>query len=224
MDLKRPWLQTRRFQAGRADSAVSMRSRKMDTRGRKKWDRLDPRTRRLLVAASVIESVLKIAALIDLARRPSNEVRGPKTVWAAVVSLVNSFGAVPIAYFAFGRVKPPHEGGNEIGIDWQSSPFPRRLARTHHRPGHQAGRQVFGDHDEGRGRETQALRALYLQPPEQARQLRSKCPASAAQAAGISSTAIAARNSGPEPHELAISCRTHDGDVLASALCERQAC
>jgi hypothetical protein len=57
----------------------------------------------LIVVLSVIEGVLKIAALIDLARRPSDEVRGSKARWAAAVSLINSLGAVPIAYFAWGR-------------------------------------------------------------------------------------------------------------------------
>ena len=81
----------------------------MRVRREKKSEHLDPRTRRLLVLASVIESVLKIAAMIDLARRPSNEVRGSKAAWAAAVSLINSFGAVPIAYFAWGRVKRAHQ-------------------------------------------------------------------------------------------------------------------
>ena len=70
---------------------------------RKKWENLDPRTRRLIVVAGAIEGVLKIAALIDLARRPSNEVRGSKARWAAAVSLINSLGAVPVAYFVWGR-------------------------------------------------------------------------------------------------------------------------
>jgi hypothetical protein len=70
---------------------------------RRKWNDFDPRTRRLIVVVSAIEGVLKIAALIDLARRPSNEVRGSKAAWATAVSLVNSLGAVPIAYFAWGR-------------------------------------------------------------------------------------------------------------------------
>lgn len=72
-------------------------------RARRKWDDLEPRTRRLIVVASAIEGALKIAALIDLARRPSDEVRGSKAAWAAAVSLINSFGAVPIAYFVWGR-------------------------------------------------------------------------------------------------------------------------
>jgi len=72
-------------------------------RARKKWNDLSPRTRRFIVVAGAIEGVLKIAALTDLARRPSNEVRGSKGWWAAVVALTSSVGAVPIAYFVRGR-------------------------------------------------------------------------------------------------------------------------
>jgi hypothetical protein len=57
----------------------------------------------LIVAAGAIEGALKAAALIDLARRPSSEVRGPKAAWAVGVSLINSLGALPVAYFAWGR-------------------------------------------------------------------------------------------------------------------------
>jgi hypothetical protein len=72
---------------------------------RRKWDELAPRTRRLIVAAGVIEGVLKIAALIDLARRPSSQIRGSKAAWAGAVSLINALGTVPVAYFAWGRRK-----------------------------------------------------------------------------------------------------------------------
>jgi hypothetical protein len=57
----------------------------------------------LVVSASTIEAALKIAALIDLARRPAATVRGSKAAWAASISLVNSLGVVPIAYFLWGR-------------------------------------------------------------------------------------------------------------------------
>jgi Phospholipase_D-nuclease N-terminal len=70
---------------------------------RRKWDDLEPRTRRLLIAAGAIEGVLKIAALVDLARRPPNEVRGSKGTWAAAVIFLNALGTVPIAYFVWGR-------------------------------------------------------------------------------------------------------------------------
>ena len=71
----------------------------------KKWNDLSPRTRLLLVVTGAIEGVLKLAALIDLARRPAGQVRGSKARWAAAVTLVNSLGAVPIAYFVYGRRK-----------------------------------------------------------------------------------------------------------------------
>lgn len=74
-------------------------------RASKKWDELSPRTRRLIVAAGVFEGALKLAALVDLARRPSGQIRGSKAAWAGAVSLVNALGAVPLAYFAWGRRK-----------------------------------------------------------------------------------------------------------------------
>jgi hypothetical protein len=72
---------------------------------RRRWSELEPRTRRLIVAAGVLEGVLKIVALVDLARRPARDVRGSKAAWAAAVTLINAVGAVPIAYFAYGRRK-----------------------------------------------------------------------------------------------------------------------
>lgn len=64
---------------------------------------IDPRVGRMLKVAAALEGALKVAALVDLARRPATEVRGSKAVWATVITLVNSVGAVPIAYFVWGR-------------------------------------------------------------------------------------------------------------------------
>ena len=72
---------------------------------RKKWNELSPRARRVIVVAGAAEGALKVAALVDLARRPASQVRGSKARWAVAVTLVNSLGAVPIAYFAYGRRK-----------------------------------------------------------------------------------------------------------------------
>jgi hypothetical protein len=69
----------------------------------KRWKDLSPRTRRAIIAAGTAEGALKIAALIDLARRPSDQVRGSKLRWAAAIALVNSLGAVPVSYFVRGR-------------------------------------------------------------------------------------------------------------------------
>lgn len=75
---------------------------------RKRWSDLDARTRRLLLAGGLLEGTLKIAALVDLARRPASQVRGPKLRWALAITLVNSVGIVPIIYFARGRRTPAH--------------------------------------------------------------------------------------------------------------------
>jgi hypothetical protein len=73
---------------------------------RKQWSDLSGRTRGLLITAAVVEGALKVAALIDMKRRPASQIRGPKWLWAAVVTVVSSAGVVPIAYFVFGRRRP----------------------------------------------------------------------------------------------------------------------
>ena len=70
---------------------------------RKQWSDLSERTRRLIVTAAVAEGILKVAALIDLKRRPASQIRGPKWMWAAVVAVVSSAGVVPVSYFVLGR-------------------------------------------------------------------------------------------------------------------------
>ena len=69
----------------------------------KRWSELDPRVRQALKLIGAVEAGLKIAALIDLAQRPAPQVRGSKRVWAVAIALVNSAGAVPLAYFLRGR-------------------------------------------------------------------------------------------------------------------------
>jgi hypothetical protein len=66
------------------------------------WSDLSPRARRLIIVGAAAEGVLKIAALADMKRRPASEIRGSKWVWGPAM-IVNSAGAIPIAYFAFGR-------------------------------------------------------------------------------------------------------------------------
>ncbi|MBK6713244.1 MAG: PLDc_N domain-containing protein [Chloroflexi bacterium] len=53
----------------------------------------------LLLPLVILQLGLMIAALIDLARRPS--ARGPKWIWVLVIILVNTIG--PIIYFLVGR-------------------------------------------------------------------------------------------------------------------------
>ena len=70
---------------------------------RKRWSDLSPRQRRLIVVVGIAEGIVKTAALVDLRRRPADEVRGSKKVWATAIVLVNSVGVLPSAYFLFGR-------------------------------------------------------------------------------------------------------------------------
>lgn len=74
---------------------------------RRQWSDLSQRTRRLLTITAIAEAILKLAALIDLKRRPASQVRGPKWLWATVLAIVSSAGVVPISYFVFGRRQLP---------------------------------------------------------------------------------------------------------------------
>jgi hypothetical protein len=70
---------------------------------RRRWSDLSERQRRLIVLGGALDAILRLAALVDLRRRPVEEVRGSKRVWAAAVAVVNSAGMVPTAYFLLGR-------------------------------------------------------------------------------------------------------------------------
>jgi Phospholipase_D-nuclease N-terminal len=65
-----------------------------------RWARLSQRQRALLVGAAATELSLKVAALVDIARRPADRIRGPKALWRAAMA-VNLLG--PVSYFLFGR-------------------------------------------------------------------------------------------------------------------------
>lgn len=65
-----------------------------------RWADLSDRQRKVLVAAAAAEAALKIAALIDIQRRPKRQIRGPKALWRAAM-VVNLLG--PLSYFTFGR-------------------------------------------------------------------------------------------------------------------------
>jgi phospholipase D-like protein len=67
---------------------------------KKKWSDLTPLQKRAIGVGGVLEAILTAAALRDLAKRPAEEVRGPKAAWV-LSFVVQPFG--PIAYFAAGR-------------------------------------------------------------------------------------------------------------------------
>lgn len=77
---------------------------------RRRWSDLSEGSRRLIIVTAVAESILKGAAIIDIKRRPADQIRGPKWLWVPVIALVNSAGVVPVSYFLFGRRRPEQPG------------------------------------------------------------------------------------------------------------------
>jgi hypothetical protein len=74
---------------------------------RRRWNALSQRSRILLITAAAADGALRVAALIDIQRRPASQIRGRKGMWAAAVALVSSAGVVPVSYFVFGRRREP---------------------------------------------------------------------------------------------------------------------
>jgi hypothetical protein len=66
----------------------------------KRWSELSTGQRRSIVLSGVVQLTLLIAALVDIRRRPQEEIRGNKWLWTAA-TFVNFVG--PVSYFLFGR-------------------------------------------------------------------------------------------------------------------------
>ena len=67
---------------------------------KKKWGELSPRSRKLIAVAGVVEVALLVATLVDLKRRPQEQIRGSRRMWT-LLAFVNIIG--PLAYFTCGR-------------------------------------------------------------------------------------------------------------------------
>jgi hypothetical protein len=78
----------------------------------RRWSDLSERNRRLIIAAAIVEFILKTAVVFDIRRRPASQIRGSKRIWIAAAVLVNSAGIGPLSYFAFGRRR--HSEGAEL--------------------------------------------------------------------------------------------------------------
>lgn len=76
---------------------------------KKQWSDLSERTRRLIIVGAAGEGILKVLALIDMKRRPASQIRGPKWVWAVLMTVVGSAGILPVSYFLVGRKQPPSQ-------------------------------------------------------------------------------------------------------------------
>jgi hypothetical protein len=67
---------------------------------KRSWSELSDQQRGVVVLGAIVQVTLQVLALRDLRRRPADEVRGPKPLWA-LATFVNTVG--PLAYFACGR-------------------------------------------------------------------------------------------------------------------------
>ena len=70
------------------------------THEKRRWDDFTPAQKTAILVAASVELALTATALVDLARRPRDLVRGPKALWA-LGCVVQPGG--PIAYLALGR-------------------------------------------------------------------------------------------------------------------------
>lgn len=66
----------------------------------KRWSELTTAQKRSIVLAGSVQITLLTAALVDIYRRPKEEIRGSKLLWTPAV-FVNFIG--PLSYFFFGR-------------------------------------------------------------------------------------------------------------------------
>jgi len=90
-----------------AAQLAELRKEEHVSAARRRWSNLSKRTRMLLITAAVADGSLRVAALIDIQRRPASQIRGRKGMWAAAVALVSSAGVVPVSYFVFGQRREP---------------------------------------------------------------------------------------------------------------------
>ncbi len=67
------------------------------------WTTLTPTQHTIVGSVAAVDLGLRSWALLDLARRPPEQVRGRKGVWAAGLSLVSSAGILPAVYLLRGR-------------------------------------------------------------------------------------------------------------------------
>lgn len=67
---------------------------------RRRWSDLTQRERVVVAVLATVQLTLLVAALVDLRRRPAEQIRGGKGRWV-LISMVNTVG--PITYFLAGR-------------------------------------------------------------------------------------------------------------------------
>lgn len=67
---------------------------------KQRWEDMTTGQRAAAVVAGAVQIALAVSAWVDLAKRPAEQVKGPKGLWAVAIA-VNFVG--PISYFVAGR-------------------------------------------------------------------------------------------------------------------------
>ncbi len=67
---------------------------------KKRWEDLSGVQKGAIVLSGAVQLGLLLVALVDIYRRPAEEIRGAKRLWVAA-AFINYVG--PISYFLFGR-------------------------------------------------------------------------------------------------------------------------
>ncbi len=67
---------------------------------KRQWGDLSPQKRATVGAVGLVQFMLLAAALIDIRRRPAEQIKGSKKLWT-LVAFINFIG--PITYFVLGR-------------------------------------------------------------------------------------------------------------------------
>jgi hypothetical protein len=83
-----------------------MKAPAMSLPGGVPWRNRTGKQRLRIILQAGIQLGLLVAALYDLRKRPADQIRGPKRIWALVCG-VNYLGLGPIAYFLIGRRRSP---------------------------------------------------------------------------------------------------------------------
>ena len=72
----------------------------MTSRNMKKWEDFTPVQKASVLLLGMVQVTLLAAALLDIRRRPAEQINGTKRMWT-LLAFINYVG--PIAYFVFGR-------------------------------------------------------------------------------------------------------------------------
>jgi hypothetical protein len=78
------------------------------------WDELTGTQQALILTGISVELALTATAIVDLARRPRELVRGPKALWALGL-VIQPVG--PVAYLLFGHRRAAADAAASAGVE-----------------------------------------------------------------------------------------------------------